>query len=132
MEKREKKQVQMKRRAIWAVVILAAVGTFLLWRGKSYFFVPYILCVYFLSGIFVYPLILRPADLVARGFTYGSIWLITRVVLTFVYFLVITPIALWFKLRRRDRLELKFPGEAKSFWHHRSPDEQIPTCRKQY
>lgn len=48
------------------------------------------------------------------GFVMGSI--VSRIVLGLIYFAVFTPVALFFRLRRRDELELKKP-QGTSFWH---------------
>jgi hypothetical protein len=45
------------------------------------------------------------------------------ILLTLVYFLIITPLAFLFRMLRRDPLELHRPHR-KSFWHHH---EQTPT-----
>ncbi|MCX6998938.1 MAG: hypothetical protein NT106_01355 [Candidatus Sumerlaeota bacterium] len=132
MDKDKKFQEQMKRRAVLPALILGALGGVLLLRHKPYFHIPWWFCLYLLAGIAVHPAILRPADAVARTITKALVWTTSRLFLGFVYFCIITPIGLWFRLRGRDRLLLKFPADSDSFWHRRPEEEQTPKFDKQY
>ena len=127
-----KMQAQMKKRAIRAAIILAVVGLVLWIEGKSWFYVPWILCLYFLAGAAIHTAILLPVDYLVRGITLGLAWILSRVLLAFVFFFMIVPIGLWFRIMGQDRLGLKFPTDADSYWHRRSEEEQVPTCDKQY
>lgn len=40
----------------------------------------------------------------------------TFILLTLVYFLIIGPLAIFFKLIKKDLLDTKFPDSKKSFW----------------
>jgi len=128
----KRNQGETKRRAILPAIILAALCGFLLWRGNNYFIIPLFLCLYFLAGIAIHPALLKPADALARRVSNALLWLATRLVLILIYYLIITPIALWFRLRGRDRLRLKFPSGEASFWRRRPPEEQEPKLEKQY
>ena len=132
MSSEAKKQGQMKTRAFWGVAVLAVVGAILLWKGKTWFYAPWVLAVYLLCGILFFRGLLTPIDKVVQGLSYGIMWALSRAVLVLVYYLMITPLGLWFRLTGRDRLNLKKKGNPKSFWKKRPPEEQRPDCEKQY
>lgn len=125
-------QDQIRRKAIIPAIILFILGSILYFSGRPHFYIPWIFCAWFLAGILINPVIIKPIDTTVRYITIGILWVTTRIMLTLVYFLIITPIGLWFKIRGRDRLHRKISSEEKSYWHKRSPDKQIPSCEKQY
>ena len=51
------------------------------------------------------------------AFAAGMNFLVTRMLLTLIFWVVLTPLALFFKLLGRDTLELKKPGSKDSYWH---------------
>jgi hypothetical protein len=131
--KKDGKEAHSSKNNSWIpVIILAIVGAILLKEGKSWYFVPWGFCIYFLAGILLFPPILKPAEKFANIISKLIGWIAVNIILTLIYFLLITPIALWFRIKGRDRLNLKYPDDAKSFWHKRSPEEQMPSCEKQY
>lgn len=131
MVNERKKQGQIKNRVIPGIVILAGVGALLLIRGKPWFFIPWVLALYLLSGIF-YPTVLSPFLIAIKALTTYAAWIITRIVLLFIFVFFIIPIGLWFRLIGRDHLDLKFPGNEDSYWKKRPPEEQIPRCDRQF
>jgi hypothetical protein len=131
-DKTGKKQEQRRKRAIAAVLVLGAAGLLLRLEGRTWFYIPWIAGIYFLLGILVHPAILSPVDSLVYGIMLGLAWILSHTVLLFLFLFVITPLGLWFRLRGRDRLSLKFPGDKDSFWRRRAPEEQIPKCDKQY
>jgi len=50
------------------------------------------------------------------GLASGINWLITRALLAVIFYGVLTPLALFFKLIGRDALEIK-KGQRSSYWH---------------
>jgi hypothetical protein len=49
-------------------------------------------------------------------------WVVTQVSLAVMFYLVLTPLAVLFRRRRRDELQLRRQSERASFWHTRSAD----------
>jgi len=122
----------MKKRAFVAAAVLAALGAILFLEHKSWFFIPWVLGAFFLAGALAFPGMIRPVDAMVRYISLGIAWITGRIVMTFVFVFMIIPISLWFRLKKRDRMEMKFPGNADSYWHRRSPKERCPGCEKQY
>ena len=101
--------------------VLAVVSRVRLWRGHD----PH--AAWFLgvggalafAAIFV-PAVLRPLH---RGWTAAAralLWFNTRLLLSIIFFLVVTPIALGFRIARRDPLERRFGEREASYWKKRS------------
>ncbi len=43
-------------------------------------------------------------------------WLVSRLVLAFTYFVLFTPLALWFRLTGRDALQRAWKSDQESYW----------------
>ena len=52
-------------------------------------------------------------------------WVVSFIVLTAFYFLLITPVALVFRLIGRDPLHRRFDAAAKSYWLKRNPPQDL-------
>ncbi len=132
MISKEQNQGQIKRKAILPMLILAAAGAWLFFSARPHFWIPWVFSAWFLAGILISPVLIRPLDVAVQKTVDGLLWLTTRLILAFVYYLILTPIALWFRLLGRDRLHMKFPGGETSYWHKRPPEKQTASCEKQY
>jgi hypothetical protein len=75
---------------------------------------------FLLVGLLV-PIVLRPLNWVwmRLGLILGMI--ISPIVLGIIYFVVITPVALFFKIKGRDALSRKYDAKLASYWVHRDP-----------
>lgn len=96
--------------------VFLAIAGFLVWRDVSWgVYLGYLGAPLALLGLVV-PAILKPVYLawMAMAIVLGSI--VTRILLTIFFFLVITPVALFFKLIGRDALTRKVDRDAKTYW----------------
>lgn len=79
------------------------------------------------------PGVLRLVLVVWIRFAEGLNWLITRLLLIIVFVFLLTPMGLWFRLRRQDPLKRSFLPPGCSYWE---PPEEVDTSlqgfRKQY
>ena len=104
------------------VIFFALVA---LWQG----WVGHIIASAFLSGFSVAMLVatlVRPrvlAPLNRAWMKFGGLlhMVVSPVVLGAMYFLVITPVALFMRLIRRDALHRRFDRDARTYWIDRSP-----------
>ncbi len=62
------------------------------------------------------PLLVKPLYYAWMTFAVCLGWVMTRVLLTIFFFLVLTPVGLVFKLIGRDALSRKLDRDAKSYW----------------
>jgi hypothetical protein len=99
--------------------VFAALGILFLLRGKAhfqYFLYPGIVLV--ILG-FVMPGVLKPLQKVWMGFAVVMGWVMTRLLLSALYFLTITPIGLFLRLTGKDILGLKLFPKQSSYWNLR-------------
>jgi hypothetical protein len=59
-------------------------------------------------------------------------WLVTQMVLAIMFYLVLTPVALVFRWRGRDALQLRRKPEGASFWTTRSDSPDAGRYLKQF
>ena len=64
----------------------------------------------------VAPLVLKPIYYAWMGLALTLGFVMTRVILTIFFFLVLTPVGLFFKLIGRDALHRKLDREASTYW----------------
>jgi hypothetical protein len=125
---------ELRKFAFVMGVPLALIGGFLLWRQREY-------CWYFFaaSGAFIgagllVPAVLMPLHKVWMTFSIIMGWLMTRVILCILFFVVLTPTALLLRLLGKDLLNMKFDrNSSQSYWLARSADQsQKPDYTKQF
>jgi len=102
-------------------IVLLLVAAFLLWKQRlSFSYFAWIGGALFVFGLTA-PAILKP---VFRGWmTFAVImgFVMTRAMLTIVYFCLFTPIALLLKMMGKDLLEEKWDKTTASYWVKRQP-----------
>jgi uncharacterized protein involved in cysteine biosynthesis len=112
-----KKEIKDLRRFGIAIgIVLTLLGALYLWRGKDYF--PYFFifsAAFFIVGIFI-PNLLKPIHKILAALAIYINWIITRIILIALFYLVFTPIGLLIRLSGKDNLNLKFRSGAKSYW----------------
>jgi hypothetical protein len=109
--------------------VLIAIGAFLFWKERPAH--PYFLivgAVLVVLGL-ILPAILKPLQKVWMGFAVVMGFFMTRVILTILYFLVLTPLGLVARLTGKRFLELRPDKAKKSYWNKR---EAKPFDKKEY
>ncbi len=85
-----------------------------------------ILSLLFLLFAILFPLLLKPLHTFWMGLAFFLGWFVSRILLTILFFMVITPIGLLLRLFGKDLLNLKIEKDKKSYWIRRqykpSPD----------
>jgi hypothetical protein len=101
-------------------IVLAAIGTLLFYFEKSsaiYFTIIGGLLI--LLGILL-PQLLKPINKVWMGMAIVLGFIMTRVILTTLFYLVITPIGFLAKIFGKKFMILKYDKSAKTYWEKRS------------
>ena len=113
--------------------VFLALGALLAWRGRPH--AP----VFFAFGGFLVlfglarPVLLRPLYRVWMIFAILMGWVMSRVLLTVLFYIAITPIGVWIRLSGKDLLDLKFKDGRGSYWKLRKGgDGKKEDCEKQY
>lgn len=102
-------------------VIGALAGGWLLWASSRYYWMAIAAAVLFLLLALIAPRLLRPLNRLWMRFGALLNRIVSPLILGAMYFLLITPIALLFKIRGRDVLKRNFDKRASSYWTDRSP-----------
>ena len=114
---------ELRKFGLTMAIPLALIAALLLWRQRDYywyFFVAAGLFVFFGS---VVPVLLKPIHKAWMTFAIIMGWFMTRVILTVLFFLVLTPTALLLRLLGKDLLNLEFKGDSSgSYWIPRCSD----------
>ncbi len=113
--------------------VFLLLGGLALWRGR-----PAAPCFLGIGGFLfffgvVYPAILKPLYRAWMIFAILLGWVMSRVMLSLLFFIAITPIGLCMRLQGKDLLDQKFPDPKDSFWTLRNKDsESRDACERQY
>lgn len=96
--------------------IIALIGLVSLFNRSSafMFLIPFGL-IFMLLG-FIAPVIIKPLYFVWMSLSVILGYISTRVILALLYYLIITPIGIIFKLMGKDLLNLKFDKKAETYW----------------
>jgi len=122
--KSDKKEFRKFGLTVGAVLLL--IAAFLFWKERAsfvYFAVPGSALMVFGAII---PLVLKPIFKAWMAFAVVMGFVMTRVILTVLYFGMFTPVALVLKLLRKDLLEEKWDKDADSYWVKRKPEPYDP------
>ena len=105
-------------------IALAVFGGLFLWRGKAVAPYLFILGAVFLLLAAVLPRALKPVQKAWMALATVLGWVMTRLLLTIVFFVGITPIALIAKLSGKRFLDLGFEPDRESYWEKRKPHDR--------
>ncbi len=133
----EFKQIEMsprKYREFGLLVggVLLALGAFLIWRGRAG--IPFVSAgaVLMVLGVLV-PVLLKHLYRLWMGLALVLGWAVSRVLLSVLFYAVVTPIALIARLTGKKFLELEFPGaKQETYWYRRPGKDQPADCEKQF
>lgn len=107
-------------------VVLAAIGFFLLFKSKPSY--PYFLGA---SGILIipalfFPVILKPFQKFWMGLAIILGWFSTRIILSLLFYLILTPIGFFMRISGKDLLDKKIQRERASYWNYREAKPYDP------
>jgi hypothetical protein len=110
---------------LFCVVCLIA-GALMAWKGRQYAWVAFGLSgVFLVLGLFLQG-VLAPFYRLWMRFAALLAWLNTRVLLTVVYFVAITPVGVAMRMFGKDILKEKYDRSAQSYWvrHDTAPKDK--------
>lgn len=120
MKRKSKKE--LRKFGITMAIALGIIGCLVLWRSKPAW--PYLLGI---SGVFlifglILPRALRPIEWGWMKLAYILGIIVSHILVTLTFFLVITPMGCIIRLIGKDLLNLKFDKKAESYWIPVDPD----------
>ena len=117
---------------IFGIIFLIIAGL-LFYKEKDSFQLFIYMASSFIGISLVIPVILKPIYLVWMIFSVILGWFMTRLILSLLFYLIITPIGLVLRLMGKDLLELRKKEVQDSYWNMRNSEkEQNQNYEKQY
>ncbi len=110
--------------------VLVAISIFFLWKGLSYFQLLLVIGVSLILLGFFIPKILKPLYIIWMTFATILGWIMTRVILTILFYLIVTPIGLVARMFGTKFLDLSWHNNVSSHWNKR--DKSISDIEKQF
>jgi predicted membrane metal-binding protein len=114
-------------------VVFAIVGLLPLWSGGPVRSWALIVAAVFLIVALVAPKALRPLNIL--WFRFGLLLhkIVNPLIMGMLFFLTVTPIALYFRLTGKDPLNRRFEPDRASYWTLRDPGDPAPeNMRRQF
>lgn len=97
-------------------VILTLIGLFLFWKRNDYFQYAFLLAAFFFISGFLLPLLLKPVFKVWMALSVVMGYIMTRVIMVIIFYLIVTPIGFIAFLTGKKFLDMKIDKSAKSYW----------------
>ena len=113
-------------------IILMIIAGFLFWNEKESFQIFLkVGTILFVLGIAI-PVILKPIYWIWMIFATILGWIMTRVILSILFYAVITPIGLISRLFGKQFLELRWDKSKGSYWNYSSSKTERDSYEKQF
>jgi hypothetical protein len=97
-------------------IILAVIATILLIKARGLYIYFYGAGFFFIAAGLAVPIVVKPVFILFLYIAHVMGWVMTRLILSILFYLVITPIGLLGRLFGKRFLDLKFPGKQESYW----------------
>ncbi|MBN1384724.1 MAG: hypothetical protein JW983_07590 [Elusimicrobia bacterium] len=120
---------ELREFGITISIVLGLFGGVFLWKQKESFVYLFIISGIFLFFGLVFPKFLKPVQKIWMGLSVILGWLMTRLILSILFFLVITPVNFLARIFGKRFLETKFDKNTDSYW---IPKKSIKFDKKRY
>ena len=108
-------------------VVLTGIGLYQLYNDTAET-ARYVLCmlggVFFLTGLAT-PMVLKPIYTVWMKIAFALGWVNTRIIITLIFFLVVTPIGLIMRILKSDLLAEKINKNTVTYWDDIEPVQSV-------
>jgi hypothetical protein len=107
---------EWKKFGITMGIILSVIGFFLLWKkNNNYNYILFLAAAFFITGL-ILPSILRPIYKAWMALAVVMNFIMTRVIMAVIFYLIVTPTGLIASLTGKKFLDMKIDKSAKSYW----------------
>ena len=110
--------------------VLIALSIFMLWKTYNQYQLVFVIGVSFVLLGFIIPSILKPIYIIWMTFATILGWIMTRVILTVLFYLIVTPIGLIARIFGVKFLDLSWNDNVKSYWNKR--EGSVSDIEKQF
>ena len=125
-------KTEWKKFGIALGIILSIIATVLLIQKKSLFIYFYGAGLFFIVAALVVPIVVKPVFILFLYIAHVLGWVMTRVILSILFYLVITPIGHILKLFGKKFLDMEFSREKESYWIETTEEEGVKSYEIQY
>lgn len=101
-------------------IFFGLLGGLFWWRSVEYYPFLFTLSAVFLLCGLLFPVLLKPVQKVWMSIAILMGWIMTRIILTFLFYLMVTPLGLLARLFGKDFLKLQFDSNRDSYWEHKT------------
>jgi len=123
----------LRRFGITMCIALAVLAALLFWRGKGIYVYAGLLSPIFLILGLAAPALLRPVHRVWMSLAIVLGWFMTRVILSLVFFLGVTPVGVLGRLFGKKFLDVRMQDSRETYWIRREQTDEDPArYEKQY
>jgi hypothetical protein len=114
-----------KKFGITMGVIFTIIGLYLLWKKNNYFEYSFFLsAAFFILGL-VLPSVLKYVYKAWMSLAVVMGFIMTRVIMFIIFFLIVTPIGLIASITGKKFLDMKIDQSAKSYWIARESAQKV-------
>jgi len=133
VEKQQIKPESDKNFGITFAIIFIIIAFLPILMGKAPVLEALMIAALFMATAFLKPTLLKPLNIVWTKFGLILHKIINPIILGFMFFIILTPIALVMRIFNRDFLKLKFNTEKETYWIKRNPPgPEAKTMEKQF
>lgn len=111
-----KTKKELRKFGLVMTVPLALIGVYLFWKEKGAYPIVLGIGAFFLITGLVVPQVLRPIEWIWMKFAELIGAVMTRVILSVAFYLIITPMGLLLRVLGKDLLQIRRGSDASSFW----------------
>ncbi len=126
------KKSEFRKFGITIGPILMVIAGFLFWRGKESFEILLISGFALLVLGLVLPVVLKPIYWIWMVLAVILGWIMTRVILSLLFYVVITPIGSFSRLFGSKFLDLKWDKSKDSYWNPRTTKQRNEDYERQF
>jgi hypothetical protein len=127
-EKVKEQRTELRKFALTVGIALCVLGIFLALRGKTCYMGFLIVSVVLLLFGIAAPMVLKPLCTAWMALANSMGWVVTRIILTVLFYLIVTPVGLLGRLFGKSFLDVKLDNSAESYW----VPPQIESKREDY
>ena len=114
-----------KKFGITMGIILSIIGFFLLWKkNNNYNYILFLAAAFFITGL-ILPSILSPIYKAWMALAVVMNFIMTRVIMAVIFYLIVTPTGLIAFLTGKKFLDMKIDKNAKSYWITREKTQKV-------
>ncbi len=116
---RKSQRRKLRQFGLTVGIAFGVLAALLFWRGKVHYSYFAVISAAFLLLRLIAPMVLKPVEKVWMTFATALGWVMTRVILSILFFGMLTPMGLIGRLVGKDFLNLKMDASAKTYWIYR-------------